>query len=813
MTRDHQAFIDQMTLEEKASLMSGANFWNTKAIERLGIPSFMLTDGPHGLRKQGGSADHLGLHNSVPATCFPTASMLANTWDPALLEEIGKALGTEAKAEGVSVLLGPGNNIKRNPLAGRNFEYFSEDPLLAGKLAAALIRGIQSEGVAASLKHFAVNSQEKHRMSIDEVVDERALHETYLEGFRIAVQEGNPHTVMSSYNRLEGIYANENEELLMNILRGRWGFEGLVVTDWGGNNDRVAAIKAGNALEMPASGGISDAEIVAAVKAGELSEDLLDDRVEEVLTLIDLTSTANPHHPRFEPVEVDFDRHHSLAVRAAEEGVVLLKNEDRLPLVPGTKVAVIGDFAGFLRIQGAGSSRVNPTREISPLDALTQAGLEVIGYEPGYKRHGGISKAKLRRALQLASEADNIILFVGLDESLEAEALDRPHMRIPREQLRLIHALLAEGHRPIVVLVGGSPMELPFADHVDAIMAGYLSGQGGATAIARVITGAVNPSGKLAETYPIRYEDVPSSTTYTKTEAASLHSESIFIGYRYFDKVGEEVRYPFGHGLSYTRFTYGSLEVHKDGVTVSVSNTGKSAGSETVQVYAAPEHHEDFVARQHLVGFARVHLEPGEQAELNIPFSQHAFSAFDVISDDWKVRGGCYEIRVGASSRDIRLCADHVVPGEEFPLCKDPGAIPAYISGQVHGVTDEEFEVLMNRELPETFWTGQEPFDRESIIAQTVGRGGLAGAIGGSVKLAERFFNAIGKPMWANNTNFVLDMPLRALPRLSDGAFSEASLDGLIDMLNGSTWSGLRTFISGFSDTTQDARDNTGTTK
>ncbi len=713
----HQKLIDQMTLEEKASLMSGADFWNTKPVERLGIPSIMLTDGPHGLRKQRGDADHLGLNDSVPATCFPTAATLANSWDTDLLYKIGKALGKEARAEGVSVLLGPGLNIKRNPLGGRNFEYFSEDPLLSGKMASALIRGVQSEGVSACVKHFAVNSQEKHRMSIDEVVDDRALHELYLEGFRIAVQEGKPWTVMSSYNKINGTHSNEHSELLQKILRDDWGFDGLIVTDWGGNNDRVKAVKAGNALEMPSTGSITDAEIVKAVRNGELDVEVLDQRVREVIDLLDRTGNSDPLAGA-DLREVDFEANQELAVRAAEESLVLLKNErgnspKPLPLAPHTSVAVIGDFANYLRIQGAGSSRVNPTVVESPLEMLKEAGLDVVGFEPGYKRYGGTSDCMRRRAVELADRAEETILFIGLDESLEAEGADRPHMRIPKDQLHLLRNLLEAGHDPIVVLVGGSPVELPFADLVGAILHGYLPGQGGARAIARILTGKVTPSGKLAETYPLVYDDVPSSKDYGKTQSAAYHKESIYLGYRYFDKVGKAVRFPFGHGLSYTRFEYSDLKVSSQGVSVTVTNVGDRQGCEVVQVYVAPDDVNTFRPAQELAGFARTCVQPGQSKRVEIAFSDHAFSFFCSARGQW---------------------------------CDC--------------------------------------------------RGGVGGAVNGSIRVAASLFRLAGKPMWANNVNFVMDAPLRSVSRFSAGAFPEGALEAVIDILNGRTRPGVKRLAS-----------------
>ncbi|HWP21173.1 MAG TPA: glycoside hydrolase family 3 protein, partial [Candidatus Cryosericum sp.] len=507
MTLDYQELIEQMTLEEKASLLSGQNFWNTKPIPRLGIPSILLTDGPHGMRKQGGKADHLGLNKSIPSTCFPTASALANSWDPELLEQVGACLGEEAASEQVSVLLGPGLNIKRNPLCGRNFEYFSEDPLLSGKLAAAMIRGIQSQGVSACPKHFAVNSQETRRMVVDEVVDERALRELYLEGFRYAVCEGKPKTIMSAYNRVNGVYANENTYLLQDVLYDKWGFDGIVVTDWGGENDRVAGLIAGNQLEMPSSAGLTDREVVEAVRAGKLDENLLNERIDQLLRLIfsmQPQETAKPYSA---------DEHHAFARDAARRSAVLVKNEgDVLPLCAGTHVAVIGDFAKTPRYQGAGSSLIVPTKLECALDELKETDLEIAGYEPGFRRFGGKSERKLNRACALAKRAEVALVFLGLDEGSEAEGVDREHMRLRENQVNLLREIRKSCARVVVILANGAPVETDWADDADAILLGYLGGQAGGGAIADLITGKTAPSGKLAETYPVRYADVPSAS-------------------------------------------------------------------------------------------------------------------------------------------------------------------------------------------------------------------------------------------------------------------------------------------------------------
>ncbi|GLK25965.1 glycosyl hydrolase [Microbacterium thalassium] len=777
-----------MTLAEKASLMSGANFWNTKPVDRLGIPSIMLTDGPHGLRKQGGAADHLGLNASLPATCFPTAATLANTWDVDLLGRVGAALGAEAAAEKVSVLLGPGLNIKRNPLGGRSFEYFSEDPVLSGTLAAAMIRGIQSRGVAACPKHFAVNSQETHRMSIDEVVDERALHELYLEGFRIAITQGDAWTLMSSYNKVNGTYANENRELLDDILRRRWGFDGLVVTDWGGNNDRVAGVVAGNALEMPSTDGVTDREVLHAVERGELDESILDARVDEVLALIDRTTPT-------ETPAVDHDRHHELAIEAARRSIVLASNDrGTLPLGPASgRVAVIGDFAARPRYQGAGSSLVNPTRVDAPLDALRDSGLDIIGYEAGFRRRDIASRRLRARAVRLAKRADVVLLFVGLDESAEAEAVDRAHMRLAGNQLELARELIALGVRVVAVVAGGAPVELPFADDVDAVVLGYLGGQGLGPAIADVLTGRANPGGRLAETYPLRYADVPSAASFARTEATSEHRESIYLGYRYYDKVGAPVRYPFGHGLSYTSFAYSDLRADAASARVTVTNTGDRAGHETVQLYVeAPDAARgQFRAPRELGGFATVRLDPGESATVEVRFADHAFHVFDTGAHEWRIAPGAYAVLAGASSRDIRLRADVVIDGEPLAVCDAP-ALPHYTSGRVDDVPDDEYAALLGRALPTATWPTDRPLTRDDIIAQTKGRGGFASVLHTLIETTSRALMLLGRPHAANNVRFVLDLPFRSVERMSGGRVDADMLDGFLLMVNGRFLRGIR---------------------
>ena len=581
---EYQALVKAMSLAEKCVLLSGKNVWQTQEYPHHGIPALWLSDGPHGLRKQVGSADNLGLNPSQQATCFPTAAAMANSWDTALGEEIGLALGQEAAAQGVGVLLGPGLNIKRSPRCGRNFEYFSEDPYLAGKMAAAYIRGIQANGVAACPKHFAVNSQELRRMASDSVLDERTLRELYLTGFEIAVTEGTPRTIMSSYNQVNGTYANENPHLLQRILRGEWGFDGAVVTDWGASNDHVAGVKAGSNLEMPAPGDHSARQLLDAVARGELDEADIDARVEELLRVI-LPACAAVEAA---PTPLDIEAHHALARRAAAESIALLKNEnDLLPLAAGTRVAVIGDFAFTPRYQGAGSSAVNPTRLDSTVEHLAETGWQLVGTAHGFDRSGKPDEALLAQTEELAKRADVALVYLGLDELSESEGMDRPTMRLPANQLQLLDTVCGACDKVVVVLSAGSPVELPFVDRVDALVYGCLGGQAGAAAMLDVLTGAVNPSGKLAETLPLQLADTPTATTYPAPQRSAEYREGLYVGYRYYHTAGVPVAYPFGHGLSYTAFAYTDLTVTETEATVTLTNTGSRPGAEVVQLYVA----------------------------------------------------------------------------------------------------------------------------------------------------------------------------------------------------------------------------------
>ncbi|UTX51129.1 glycoside hydrolase family 3 C-terminal domain-containing protein [Candidatus Saccharibacteria bacterium TM7i] len=765
----HQALINQMTLEEKASLLSGANFWNTKAIERLDVPSIMLTDGPHGLRKQGGKSDHLGLNASIPATCFPTAATLASSWDASLLERVGAAIGEEAKAEDVSVVLGPGLNLVRNPLGGRTFEYFSEDPYVSGKLAAGLTRGIQSTGVAASPKHFAVNSQEHLRMTMNEVVDERTLHELYLEGFRRVVEEAHPRVIMSSYNQVNGVFANESRELLDAILVKKWGFDGVVVTDWGGEHDRVAGLTAGNHLEMPSSGGITDAEVVAAVKEGDVAPFLLDARVNDLLELAFSTHEAlqegakDPRHAE----------HHKLAIQAAERSMVLLRNEGRtLPLKRNQTVAVIGDFARTPRYQGAGSSLINPTQIDNAYDALIDAGVSVAGYAKGFHRFGRKSRRLQREAVALAQSADVALIFLGLDESSEAEGLDREHIRLPQNQLELIAALFEAGVRPVVVLAGGGPVELPFADSTAAILHGQLGGQGGGTAVTRILTGAVNPSGKLAVSYPLLYSDVPSANYFPGQEVTAEHREGLYVGYRYYDTADVAVRYPFGHGLSYTSFEYSDVQASQHEASITITNTGDRAGEETVQVYVRPLDAPTFRPKQELKAFTKVVLEVGESKTIVIEFDARTFAYYDIEQHDWVVASGAYEVAIGASSRDIREVRTVSIEGVSVSKSAVNPILEPYYTGAVQNVSDEAFTALVGRALPAARWDRSQPLTELDTIRQLQYSNWIGRNCYGFLMLARKFLLKLGRPLQANNLLFVIDMPFYKLERFSAGKTS-----------------------------------------
>lgn len=772
-----ELLLKKLTLEEKCALLSGAETFKTRGMPEHGIPQIWLSDGPHGLRKQAGESDHLGLNPSVPATCFPTASAVANSWDAALGEEIGAALGEEAAAQEVSVVLGPGLNMKRNPLCGRSFEYFSEDPYLAGKLAAGYIRGIQSKGVAACPKHFAVNSQETRRMASDSIVDERTLREIYLTGFEIAVKEGHPRSIMSSYNLVNGTYANENKHLLMGILRGEWGFDGAVITDWGGSNDHALGVKNGSTLEMPAPGGDSVRELLAAVESGKISESDIDARLSELLPLVFDTKAALDAAPR----EFDAAAHHALARRAAAESLVLLKNEGSLlPLAAGSKVAVIGDFAKNPRYQGAGSSMVNSTQVDVLLDKLIDSELNVIGYQQGFDRHGKPDAALQKSACELATQADTVILCMGLDEIAESEGLDRSNLRLAQNQVDLLQAVAAVNPKIVVVLYSGSVVETPWLDNCQALLYAALGGQAGAGAVADALTGKVNPCGKLAETWPLAYADVPSAADFATRRKTVEYREGLYIGYRYFTTAEKAVRFPFGYGMSYTTFAYSDMAADEQGVSLTVTNTGSVAGTEIVQLYTAKKNSELFRPAKELKGFARVTLAPGEKQRITIMLDDKAFRFWNVKANRWEIEGGEYELLVGASVEDIRLCEKISVHGTATVHPYEDRDLDCYYKGDVLHVSDADFEKLLGHPIP----NGKTKIDRNLTLGElNHARSPLGWLVWLVLTVLLDASYKRGKPDL--NILFQYNMPLRALAKMTNGAISMGMVDGIVMELQG----------------------------
>ena len=777
MKLKHSDTIAQLSLVQKCALLSGATTFGTRALPKNNIPSITLSDGPNGVRKQAGAADHLGLNPSVPATCFPTAATVACSWDPALGEQIGQAMGEEAAAQEVAVLLGPGLNTKRSPLCGRNFEYFSEDPYLSGKMAAGYVRGIQSNGISACPKHFAVNSQELRRMASDSVVDERTLRELYLTGFEIVVREAKPKTIMSSYNLINGTYANENRHLLMDILRGEWGFDGAVVTDWGGSNDHALGVQNGSTLEMPAPGGDAVRELMQAVQSGKITEADVDARLDELLTLVFDTHAAVQSHSR----TFDADAHHALARRAAAESIVLLKNEnDLLPLEEGTEVAVIGDFAQTPRYQGAGSSAVNSIKVDTFLDCLKESGLASVGFAPGFDRQGKPDAAKQAEAVALAQKAEVVLLCLGLDEIKESEGLDRGDMRLADNQIELLKAVQQANPNTVVVLSAGASLETPWLKHCRTLVYGALGGQAGAGAMLDVLTGKVTPSGKLAETWVNAYADTPAKDNFAGPGRMVQYREGLYVGYRYYQTAGVPVAFPFGYGLSYTSFAYSNLQAAPNGVTLTVTNTGKRAGAEIVQLYVAKLGAEVFCPAQELKGFAKVQLQPGESKTVTIPLDDKAFRYWNTKTDSWEVEGGSYELRVGASSADIRLTAVVEVAGTGAPNPYAGKHLPHYTSGKVQNVPDDEWATLLGRPVQQ----GKVKIDRNMTLGElNHGRSPLGWLIWLVLTALLNASYKRGKPDL--NVLFQYNMPLRALAKMTSGAISMGMVDGIVMELQG----------------------------
>ena len=788
----HKHLIDKMTIEEKAALLSGKNVWQSWNIDRLDIPSIFCSDGPHGVRKQAGSGDHLGLNASLEATCFPTAATIANSWEEELGEEIGRALGEEAAVQEVDVLLGPGLNIKRSPLCGRNFEYFSEDPYLSGKMASAYVRGIQSQGVYACPKHFAVNSQELRRMAMNSVIDERTLREIYLEGFEIAVKEGKAKTIMSSYNEVNGVYANESTHLLQDILRKEWGFDGIVITDWGASNDHVNGVKAGSNLEMPSPGLDSARELIKAVEAKTLTMEELDQCVDDLLDII-LTSKENK---KTRAKQFDKKQHHELARKAARKSIVLLKNEEQiLPIQKEKKVAVIGDFAKTPRYQGAGSSMVNPTQLESMEQLYKQYFPNSIGCVQGYQRNGEPDAQLSKEALELAKQADIVVYCFGLDELSESEGLDRLHMRIPQNQIELLEELYRVNPNIVGVLSGGSAIEMPWDGCCKGILHGYLGGQASASAMLEVLSGAYNPSGKLNETYPIRYEETPAFKNFPSSQRNAEYRESLYVGYRYYETVGKEVQYPFGYGLSYTTFAYEDLEVKEDSISFTVKNTGKREGEEIAQLYVKAPGEQVFTPKKALKGFTKIALKPQESKRVTIAFDDKTFRYWNVVTNSWEVEGGEYQILVGSSVRDIHLIGTIVKQATTTIFPYEKAKMASYYTGEIFDVSEKEFESLLGHAIPDGSWSG-ELTKNDAICQMYYAKSWIGRFIYKQLTKMKKKSEEKGKPDL--NILFIYNMPFRGIAKMTNGMVSMHMVDGMVEVVNGHFFKGMKKIIGGF---------------
>lgn len=800
----HSEIVGKMSLEQKAAFVSGYDYWHLEEAPELGLPKICITDGPHGLRKAKGkdyvpeegetkSSAGIGLGNSVPTTCFPPAATSSCSWDEELLFEEGVAMAEECLKEKVSVILGPGTNIKRSPVCGRNFEYFSEDPLLAGKCSAAIVNGVQSKGVGTSLKHFACNSQEAFRMVLNEVIDERTMRELYFPAFEIAVKEAQPWTVMNSYNRINGVYASQNAWLQQQVLRKEWGFKGLLVTDWGASVDRVDGVKAGTDLEMPTSGKLNAKKIIAAVNNGTLDEAVLDERVDAVVDLILKSKPALEKTHTYDKKE-----HHKVAQRIAEGSMVLLKNDDNiLPLQAGQKVAVVGEMAKAPRFQGAGSSVINPTMLSNAYDELVNLGVDVT-YAQGYYKTAPTKKEKKTRmtesqliseAVSNAKNADVAVVFVGLTEDYEGEGYDRETISMPPNHNKLVSAVAEANPNTVVVLAGGSVVLMPWLSQVKGLLNSGLGGQAGGAAVANLLTGKVNPSGKTSETYPAAFEDNPTFGNYPGGPVTSEHKESVYIGYRYYDAADLDVVFPFGYGLSYTTFEYSDIKLSASSikdtesvdVTFKIKNTGNVGGAEIAQVYVADKESTIFRPEKELKAFTKVFLNAGEEKEVTLTLSKRAFAFYNVNISDWCVESGDFDILVGASSKDIKLTATVNV---EAPVCDIPdyrATAPAYYN-DVKNITRDDFAAVYG-ELPSPEIDVNKRIDKYSCLndaRHTKWGGRLCRLITKVMSGMGSAENGDGKMLAAMATQ----IPIRNFVQMSMGAFSEGQAKGLLMMLN-----------------------------
>ena len=778
MALKHADIIAQMTLEEKASMCDGLDYWHSQPVERVGIKSISLNDGPHGIRKKGDPEQNKDVLKGLPAICFPTASATACSWDTDLIYKMGEALGDECRKEQVNVLLGPGTNIKRSPLCGRNFEYFSEDGLLAGEMAAAFINGVQSKGIGTSLKHYAANNQETRRMTVNAVVDERTLRETYLLPFEIAVKKAQPWTIMNSYNRLNGTYAAENKWLLTDVLRDDWGYEGVVITDWGAENERVPGLIAGQEIEMPTSSGIGTKLIVDAVNNGELDVAVLDAAVDKI---IELTKKAEPVLGG--AYTYDSDAHHQLAREIASQCMVLMKNDNNiLPLKKDAKVALIGEMAHTPRYQGAGSSLINPIRLDNAYQTMKDMGISLT-FSKGYE----LKKCKAKKAMDLildakakAKEADVAVVFVGLTDEYETEGADRHHLSIPPMHNTLVEEVLKVNPNTVVVLSGGAAVELPWADKVPAILNMFLTGQAGGSAVCDILFGDVNPSGKLSETYPLALSDNSSYNYFPGTTVSVEHRESVYVGYKYYDTANKEVAFPFGFGLSYTTFEYSDLKVSADNIkdtdTVTVSfkvkNTGDVDGAEVAQLYVSDVESTIYRPVKELKGFKKVFLKAGEEKEIEIVLDKRAFAYYNVNINDWHVESGEFKILVGASSRDIKLEASiNVESTVEAEIPDYKTTAPCYYGADIMNVSADAFKAIYGKELPPSERDKNAPFTVLNTIEDSQ-----------DSKWGGRIYRLLIKLLGADTMAGAVatQLPIKNFISMSFGLFSPEMAEGLI---------------------------------
>lgn len=799
--------VSQMTPEEKASLCSGQDCWNLKAIERLGIDAITMMDGPHGLRKQIGVTDNLGIGESVPAVCFPTASAIACSFDRELVYNVGKAIGEECVQEDVSIILGPGINQKRSPLCGRNFEYYSEDPVLSGELTVSMINGVQSTGTGTSLKHFAVNNQEKRRMTINAIVDERTLRETYLKAFEIAVKKAKPYTVMCSYNRLNGDYCSENKYLLTDILREEWGFDGVVVSDWGAVNDRTLGVKTGLDIEMPGNQGYNDAKIISAVKNKTLSEKDLDKvaaRVTELILKCMMNKKAG--------YQYDKESHHQLAVTAAEQSAVLLKNEEHI--LPGSlnqKAAVIGAFAKTPRYQGAGSSKINPIKVDTPLDAFKEYGIDAV-YAPGYSlnwKDGNKAASQkemneqellIKEACDAARDKDIVYLFAGLTEGYESEGFDRTDMCLPDEQNRLIESVSKVNSNVVVILIGGAPAELPWIHKVKAILLAYLGGEGVGKAITNLLLGYKVPCGKLAETWPISLKDTPCYHYFPGGRLTVEHRESIYVGYRYYEKAEKPVLFPFGHGLSYVDFTYSNLKTERDTyklgekivITFDITNCGSLTAKETALIFVSHENKTVYQPVKELKEFSKLSLNPGQTKQVTISLDTNDFGYYNTIMKDWYVESGTYRIMVGPSSNTCCLTASINLQSPKMPQPDLTKTCPTYykLPQNSFEIDSREFEALYGKKLPVSDCKAKRPYTPNNTL-EDINHTLIGKLINIFADKMIKKVSQVEAEQEGMMSATIKEMPFFSMVASGEEVISENMMYGIIDLLNGHYIRGL----------------------